>query len=70
MTKKLSAIIMALIFAASISGIAVAASLTCTVETIEAGKVLLNCGDKADKLEAGTKVKVKPATTRTTIEGC
>ncbi len=71
MTKKLTALIMALIFAASLSGIASAArSVTCTVETIEAEKVILNCGSKADKLKEGTKVKVKTVVKRKADAGC
>jgi hypothetical protein len=70
MTKKLTALILALVFAASLSGTAIAASVSCTVESIETGKVLLDCGDKADKLEAGTTVKVKTVVARRALEGC
>ena len=70
MTKKLTALIMALVFAASLSGVAIAASVKCTVETIEDSKVILNCGDKAYKLKEGTKVKVKTVVQRRTDEGC
>lgn len=49
MTKKISTIIMALIFAASITGLATAASIKCTVESIEEGKVLLKCNEKNPK---------------------
>lgn len=70
MNKKLTATIMALIFAASITGIATAASITCTVETIDNGKVLLNCGEKAADLKTGTEVRIKTAVTRKAVEGC
>lgn len=70
MVRKLSAIIMALVFAVSLSGMAVAKSVTCTVETIEEGKVVLDCGKKADKLTVDTKVKVKTVKARKAVEGC
>lgn len=70
MTKKITSLIIALIFTAGITGMAAAASITCNVETVENGKVILNCGDKAEKLEAGTEVKVKTVVSRKAVEGC
>lgn len=70
MTKRAGAFIMAIIFAAAITGIATAASIKCNVESIKNGKVVLDCGDKAEKLKVDTKVKVKTVIKRKAVEGC
>ncbi len=49
---------------------ALAATLRCTVEQVDGEEVILNCGEEAIKMEPGTKVKVKTASTTTAIEGC
>lgn len=70
MKNKLIATTLALIFAVSITGMAAAAGITCTVETIETGKVILSCGDNADKLKEGAEVMVKTVVQRKAVEGC
>lgn len=70
MTKTISAIITALFFTALMTTAAMAASVTCTVETVEADKVILQCGDKAKKLKPGITVKVKEVVKRKAVEGC
>ncbi len=70
MKTKLTAIIMAIFFAASITGMAAAASIKCSVETVEDGKIVLQCGESAEKIKIGTEVKVKTITKRRAVEGC
>ena len=48
-----------------------AATLRCTVQKVEDNVVVMDCGEKAAELAAGTKVKVKTAKPKTAaIEGC
>jgi len=70
MNKKIAALILATIFAVTVTTMAGATSVKCTVDSIENGKVILTCGDKADKLKIGGKVKVKNVIKRKAIEGC
>ncbi len=70
MKKRVGAFIMAIIFATAVTGMATAKTIKCNVETIENGKVMLDCGKKADKLKIGTVVKVKTVVKRKAVEGC
>lgn len=56
--------------AALITGAAAAATITCSVESIDSGKVMLSCGELADKIKVGDKVKVRTKTVKKAIEGC
>jgi len=70
MKSTITTAIIAVFLAATI-GTATAATVTCTVETVKDGIVTLNCGDKADKIREGVKVKVKTTVKkRKAIEGC
>ncbi len=51
------------------AGVAFAASVKCTVDTVEGEKVTLTCV-KADTLKAGDKVSVKKKKEKKAIEGC
>lgn len=71
MKKRMSALAMAIVFAAAITaGMATAASLQCNVVSIEKGTVTLDCGDKADVLKVDTKVRVKTVVKKKAVEGC
>jgi len=52
------------------AGAVYAATVTCTVLTVEDGVVTLDCGKKAKKIKQGVKVKVKTAVRRKAVEGC
>ena len=69
MKTRITTAIMAIIFALSTAMMANAATITCTVDTIEDGKVTLECGDKSKKLKLGEKVKVRTAK-KNMVEGC
>jgi hypothetical protein len=64
------ALIFVILLSAFTINMALAATLRCTVEQVDGEKVILNCGEKAVKIEPGTKVKVKTANTTAAIEGC
>lgn len=66
--NKLSILLSFLLFA--FISTASAATITCTVNTVEEGQVTLTCGEEAVKLEPGTKVKVRPKAKRKAVEGC
>lgn len=70
--KKLTTLLTAtLFFATVLSATAYAATLKCTVEKVEGNVITMDCGEKAETLEAGTEVKVKTAKAKTAaIEGC
>jgi len=68
--KQLGILIVAAIFAVTVSAMAGAASIKCTVVSIDQGKVLLDCGSKADRLKVDGKVKVKSVVKKKAIEGC
>jgi hypothetical protein len=70
MKTKLTALLMAIFFTVSVTGMAAAASIKCSVESVEDGKVVLQCGDKAEKIKIGTEVKVKTIVKRKAVEGC
>jgi hypothetical protein len=68
MNKKIVACAMALVFALSTAGLGFAAKLKCTVDAVDGDKVTMTC-EKADKLNAGDKVKVSTPR-KGAIEGC
>lgn len=68
MKKKMMALAMALAFTAA-SSVAVYA-FTCEVVSVDGGKVVLDCKDKAGKLEVGKKAKVTPDKGKKGYEGC
>jgi len=70
MTKRIATLIITAIFALAVTTTAGAVSIKCSVDSIEKGKVILTCGDKAEKLKVGAKVKVKTVIKRKAIEGC
>ncbi|WP_028581117.1 selenite/tellurite reduction operon protein ExtJ [Desulfogranum japonicum] len=65
--KKVVSAVMVAAFVVS-AGVAFAASVKCTVDSVEGDKVTMTC-EKADKLSAGDEVKVK-ASKKKAIEGC
>jgi len=69
MKKTIVSTVMALIFAVSVVGTGMAASVKCTVDAVDGDKVTMTC-KKADKLKAGDKVKVKKAKKAGAVEGC
>jgi len=70
--KTITTLITALALTAMISISVQAATLRCTVEKVEGDIVTMNCGDKAETLSAGIKVKVKVKKVKAAaaIEGC
>ena len=67
--KKVLAVAMAMAFTASVASVSMAADVKCTVTAVDGNNVTMDCGKKASKLSAGTKVKVK-AEKKKAIEGC
>ncbi len=65
--KKMVTVVMVAAFALS-AGVAFAASVKCTVDSVAGDKVTMTC-KKADKLKAGAAVTVKAAKKKA-IEGC
>ncbi len=65
--KKLVTVMMVAAFVFT-AGAALAAKVTCTVDTVVDDKVTMTCKN-ADKLKAGDKVTVK-AKKKKAIEGC
>ena len=65
--KKMVTVVMVVAFALS-AGIAMAATVKCTVDGVSGDKVTMTC-KKADTLKAGDKVTVKAAKKKA-IEGC
>ena len=68
MKKRIVTVALALIFALSAVGVGFAAKVSCTVDSVEGGKVVMTC-EGADKLKAGDKVKVTPPKAGG-VEGC
>lgn len=66
--KKVLAVAMALAFTASTATVSLAASVKCTVKSVDGSTVTMDC-KKASKLKAGDAVKVK-ASKKKAIEGC
>lgn len=67
MAKKITALLLGAVMMAAVP--ALAATYTCSVLSIEDGKVVLECTD-TDGMAAGDKVKVKSTKKKTAIEGC
>ncbi|WP_456387345.1 selenite/tellurite reduction operon protein ExtJ [Desulfolithobacter sp.] len=65
--KKVVTVVMVVAFALS-AGVAMAARMKCTVDSVDGDKVTMTC-KKASKLKAGQKVIVKAAKKKA-IEGC
>jgi hypothetical protein len=68
MTMKVFALAIATVFTLAIASTGFAAKVNCTVDAVEGDKVTMTC-KKADKLEAGDKVKVS-SKKKGAIEGC
>lgn len=68
MNKRIVSLMLAVVFALSTAGIGFAASVKCTVDGVDGDKVTMTC-EKADKMEAGDKVKVR-VSKGAAIEGC
>jgi|GEM_PF-1161316 len=68
--NRTKVVILAIFLVTTLSGLAYATTLKCTVETVKDGIVTMNCGSKADKLHPGQKIKVRPETKRRAVEGC
>ena len=68
--KKVLAAAFVLMFVATTASMSFAAKIKCEVEQVDGEKVILNCGDKADKFEAGDKLKVPTAKKGAAVEGC
>jgi|GEM_PF-3439689 len=51
-------------------GVAQAASVTCEVVKVEGATVVLDCGEKAEKLSGASTVKIKAKKAKKAIEGC
>jgi len=66
--KKVVSVVLALAFALSLSSVALAGKVKCTVDSVDGDKVTLTC-KKASKLKAGQSVTVKAAK-KAAIEGC
>ncbi len=68
MNKAIVSVVLALTFA--VSTVAIAATVKCTVDSVEGDKVTMTC-KKADMLKAGDAVKVKAKKSgAAAIEGC
>ncbi len=68
--KKVCAAAFVLMFVATTASMSFAAKIKCEVESVDGEKVILNCGDKADKFKAGDKLKVPTAKKGAAVEGC
>jgi len=68
--KKFLSLVMAVAFALSTATVTLASSSTnCEVKSVDGTTVVLDCGNNAGDLKAGSQVKVKAAKKRA-IEGC
>ena len=68
--KKVLAAAFVLMFVATTASMSFAAKINCEVEQVDGEKVILNCGDKADKFKEGDKLKVPTAKKCAAVEGC
>ena len=68
--KTTSTLILALVLSAFTVNSGLAATLKCTVEQVENGKIVLNCGEDAAKIEPGVEVKLKTVKKKSAVEGC
>ncbi|HBH27586.1 MAG TPA: hypothetical protein DDX99_01910 [Desulfofustis sp.] len=70
MQKKMFCTVCALFFIVGAVSAASAATLRCTIDSVEGDKVTMTC-DKADQLSAGDEIKVRPPKKGgAAIEGC
>ncbi len=69
MKKGIVSVLMALVFAVSTVGVALAANVKCTVDTVAGDTVTMTC-KKADSMKAGDKVTVKTKSGGAKVEGC
>ena len=71
MKKSIVSVVMALVFAVSVVGTGMAASVKCKVTAIDAekGTATMTC-KKVEKLKVGDKVKVKTLKKGGAVEGC
>ena len=70
MKKGIVSVVMALVFAVSVVGTGMAATVKCTVDSVDGDKVTMTC-KKASSLKKGDKVKVKKAKKKAgAVEGC
>jgi hypothetical protein len=67
MHKKITSVVLAIIFSLSMAGISLAAKCKGKVESVEGCKMVITVDDKC-KLKAGEAVTIK--TQRKAIEGC
>nr|MBF0222213.1 hypothetical protein [Desulfobulbaceae bacterium] len=70
MKKQIIAVLSAIALLATVTTASVAASFTCTVESIDKGQVVLSCGELTDRINVGDKVKIRTKTERKAVEGC
>ena len=68
--KTTSALMLALVLSVFTVNSGLATTLKCTVEKVEEGKIVLNCGEDAAKIEPGVKVKLKTVKKQAAVEGC
>ena len=68
--KKVLAAAFVLMFIATTASMSFAAKIKCEVEQVDGEKVILNCGDKADKFAEGDKLRVPTAKKGAAVEGC
>ncbi|MBC8207561.1 MAG: hypothetical protein H8E79_00105 [Desulfobulbaceae bacterium] len=69
MNKGIVSALMALVFAISTVGVAAAANIKCTVDSVAGTAVTLTCKE-ADSMKAGDKVTVKTKSKAAKVEGC
>lgn len=70
MKKGIVSVVLALAFAASTVSVGMAATVKCTVDSVDGDKVTMTC-KKADSLKAGDAVSVKAKKSGgAAIEGC
>lgn len=67
MKKGIIALALALVIGTA--GTSFGARVTCTVDSVDGDKVTMTC-KKADKMEAGDKVKVTLPSKGAAVEGC
>jgi hypothetical protein len=67
MHKKITSVVLAIIFSLSMAGVSLAAKCKGTVESVDEGKIVIKLDGKC-KLKCGEDVDIK--TKRKAIEGC
>lgn len=70
MNKKLLSLALSLSFAVAVAGVSLAKTINCQVKSVEGSKVVMDCGNNASSMSAGSTVKVKAAAAKKAIEGC